>query len=242
MKIALCLSGQPRFFKQSFSFLKKNVLDVNKNIDIFIHTWKYSDGFKGKPFNGASWNECNTDIYLGHDETEKQLIDLYNPKDIQFSIIGDVLEKDWNSYPLSNGENLAKITHFMFFTIKKSVELTKLHNYDLIVRTRFDAAPLNEIDFSEFKEENNIYHTDSCRNPLVLSDWFFWSNQKNMLELCRVYDEIDDFVLNKNVMCCGEEILTYKLKQMELNRVPVQKSLCLVRDSLFKNKNFGKLW
>jgi len=39
IKIALCLSGQPRFFERGYEFIKKNIIDPNDNVDIFTHLW-----------------------------------------------------------------------------------------------------------------------------------------------------------------------------------------------------------
>lgn len=239
MKVALCLSGQPRFFKQSFEYLKMNVLDLN-DVDVFLHTWELPSSFKGCGFDGASWNQGRTDTYLGHEETVKSLIETYNPKGISTSVLDEIGEKDWNKYPLTNGENLAKVTHFMFYSMKKSVELVP-DGYDIIIRSRYDAAPLSPIVVNEgIFDPKGIYFTDSCRNPLVMSDWFFWSTPDNMRELCSVYNDIDDFVLNKRVLCCGEEILTKKCDIMGLSKIPVKKSLYLIRDAEFKDRYFGR--
>ena len=39
MRIALCLSGQPRSFEKGYEYHKKNLLD-HHDVDTFIHTWK----------------------------------------------------------------------------------------------------------------------------------------------------------------------------------------------------------
>ena len=38
MKIALCLSGQPRVVDQGFHKIRQSILDKN-DVDVFIHTW-----------------------------------------------------------------------------------------------------------------------------------------------------------------------------------------------------------
>ena len=45
MKIALCLSGQPRSFEKGYEYHKKNLLD-QYNVDVFIHTWESDDSKK----------------------------------------------------------------------------------------------------------------------------------------------------------------------------------------------------
>jgi hypothetical protein len=246
VKVALCISGQPRFFRKSYEFLYNNFIRLN-DVDVFLHTWEYSDEHKDKPFDSASWNVNNSDVYLGHEETVKQLTELYKPKLFKTSKLQEITVKNWQSFPLTNGENLSEITHKMFFTIMESVKLVEKYSkennlsYDVIVRTRYDAAPLSEIIIERIDKET-VYHTDSCRNPNVLSDWFFWASTQHMYNLCHVYEDIDDFVFRENVMCCGEELLTHKINKMCLKRKPISKSLCLVRDNEFSNKTFGKIF
>ena len=42
MKIALCLSGQPRVVDIGFNKLKQSIIN-NNDVDVFIHTWFDSD-------------------------------------------------------------------------------------------------------------------------------------------------------------------------------------------------------
>ena len=39
MKIALCISGQPRSFEKGYEYHYKNIIE-NNDVDVFIHTWK----------------------------------------------------------------------------------------------------------------------------------------------------------------------------------------------------------
>ena len=38
MKVALCLSGQPRVIEGGYQKLKSALLDYN-DVDVFVHTW-----------------------------------------------------------------------------------------------------------------------------------------------------------------------------------------------------------
>ena len=39
MKVALCLSGQPRVVDVGFHKLSQSILQHNSDVDVFIHTW-----------------------------------------------------------------------------------------------------------------------------------------------------------------------------------------------------------
>ena len=40
-KVALCLSGQPRFVQEGYKTLSKNLVNFNE-MDVFVHSWKDS--------------------------------------------------------------------------------------------------------------------------------------------------------------------------------------------------------
>jgi hypothetical protein len=135
MKIAICISGQPRNFKQSYISLKKYFLD-KYDCDIYFHTWKISN------FESTNFGFGNTKYSLINDDYN-DLIQLYNPKD--YTIEKPIVFDDsgykcpiWRQ-PLNN-------TLSMFYSIYKSIQLIE-EEYDYIVRTRFD------IDYSKFNLE-----------------------------------------------------------------------------------------
>lgn len=251
-KIALIISGQARFMETAFPYLKKNFLDLN-DVDIFVHTWDYSKLEAGSPFPGASWNAGKTDVYLGSEKQSQAIRDLYKPKLFiskdQSIFLNDV---NFSNHPLTNGENLGFTTRCMFYSIKRSFEAMEAYSllsemkYDAVVRTRFDAAPLSPIVINQgvYGLNGVFYYADVCRNKSVMSDWFFYSSFENMKEMCSVYNQIDDYVFNQKVLCCGEEIIMRKLREMNSSKIktlrcPMNHSLFLVRDKNFENKDFG---
>lgn len=252
MKTALIISGQARFLDVAYPFLKKNFLDLN-DVDIFIHTWNYSNLKPGDPFPGASWNIGKSDVYLGEETQREKILELYKPKSLLVDDQSHFLEGvDFSKHPLTNGENLGFITRCMFYSIKKSFDALEEYasnngiKYDAVVRTRFDAAPLSPIVMNSDENGLNMcfYYADVCRNKSVMSDWFFYSSFENMKEMCSVYNDIERFVFKEGVLCCGEEIIMHKLREMlaqrrPVFRSPVRHSLFLVRDNEFKNKDFG---
>ena len=96
MKIAICFSGEPRFVNECFPLIKKNIIDVNDNIDFFIHTW-FSDDIVDKKLY------TNSISSFGESTIKKDVIEdinrLYNPKSIMLKpllnstvmLIGDLV-------------------------------------------------------------------------------------------------------------------------------------------------------
>jgi hypothetical protein len=135
MKIAICVSGQARNFKQSYNSLKTHLLD-KYDCDVYFHTWK-TPHFESTNF-GFGNNQ-----YTLTDNDYNDLIQLYKPKNyiIEKPIVFDASRIKcpiWRQ-PLNN-------TLSMFYSIYKSIQLVE-GEYDYIVRTRFD------IDYSKFNLE-----------------------------------------------------------------------------------------
>ena len=135
MKIAICISGQARNFKQSYESLKTHLLD-KYDCDIYFHTWKLIN------FESTNFGFGNTRYSLT-DNNYKDLIQLYKPKNyiIEKPIVFDASEYKcpiWRQ-PLNN-------TLSMFYSIYKSIQLIE-ETYDYIIRTRFD------LDYSKFNLE-----------------------------------------------------------------------------------------
>jgi hypothetical protein len=132
MKIAICVSGQARNFKQSYNSLKIYLLD-KYDCDVYFHTWKTPN------FESTNFGFGNTQYTLT-DNDYNDLIQLYNPKKyiIEKPIVFDASDYKcpiWRQ-PLNN-------TLSMFYSIYKSIQLVE-GEYDYIIRTRFD------IDYSKF--------------------------------------------------------------------------------------------
>jgi len=185
MKIAICISGQPRNFKQSYISLKKYFLD-KYDCDIYFHTWKISN------FESTNFGFGNTKYSL-IDDDYNDLIQLYNPKDytIEKPIVFDASGYKcpiWRQ-PLNN-------TLSMFYSIYKSIQLIE-EEYDYIVRTRFD------IDYSKFNlelpQEGIIlpeWNTDIRVKDRGYYDVFAIGKQQDMNVYSKVFSNIISYITN----------------------------------------------
>mgnify|MGYP003116404412 FL=1 len=87
MKVALCLSGQPRLYEECYEWIKTFIIDEygGDNVDVFCHFWW--DGEKGYPAL-SPWNfdRHDSDSFKEHKrDINEDLIRLYKPKDIAYS-------------------------------------------------------------------------------------------------------------------------------------------------------------
>lgn len=144
-----------------FNSFKKNILDCNDNIDIFIHSWTT--------------------------EKESEVLNLYNPVlykfetqkifDVEYTVFG----RKFKGYNLTSGEpdkfmeQMGIRFHSMYskwYSAKQSIKLKQEHEkkynfkYDMTMLLRFDLGYNKKFIFSEF-DAGKIYVT-AC--PAVEAD------------------------------------------------------------------------
>jgi len=77
MKIALCLSGQPRFVEKAFPNIYENLIR-GYDVDVFVHSWIDED--KSYQFrNDGIWRNVTQDVNIN-----SKILDLYKPKKFLF--------------------------------------------------------------------------------------------------------------------------------------------------------------
>jgi hypothetical protein len=135
MKIAICISGQPRNFKIGYESLKTYFLD-KYDCDIYFHTWKVNN------FESTNFGFGNHQYYFDKDDYYS-LNFLYQPKN---HILENPIVFDMSNYKCPIWRQPLNNTLSMFYSIYKSFQLVE-ENYDYVVRTRFD------IDYSKFNLE-----------------------------------------------------------------------------------------
>jgi hypothetical protein len=220
MRIALCLSGQPRFFKQGYQSLMQTLLS-RYNCDLFIHSW-YSEELLGKPFSTTHGGTVGKVGFVEKD-TPVQVVDLYKPVSYRFD-----KPIDFNSNLTFTQENVragvnVNGIYSMFYSIKESIllaeeyELANNFKYDLVVRLRFDLQFVSEIVFESY--DLNYLYVPRSGNPNVYYDIFGFGSSSLMSNYKNVFFDIER-VWNPNKHFVGENILTDSLS---LHNIPVTK-------------------
>jgi hypothetical protein len=185
MKVAVCLSGQPRNALHTFPYIYNNIIKPN-NADVFMHLNFDNDNryiLKSHKNNG----NCIADELL-----DKKLIDLYKPK----KVLVEAQKKFYNSNikicekRLSNSMKMNNTrdknecrnhdllcVYSMFYGIYKSNELKELFalenniQYDFVIRLRYDVLPNDVINCSTF-DSNFIHYINIGQPDNIISDWF----------------------------------------------------------------------
>lgn len=196
MKIALCLSGQPRSFEQGFEYHKKNLLD-HFDVNVFIHTWK--------------------------SEEANRTIELYKPVYhlIEEPLAGNFDEKYTNTPNMQ--KHPPRFTVAMFYSMYQSCMMKTQHelnynfSYDWVIKSRTDYAlnikiPFNELDSSKLYMPN-------CRMVPERdfgNDQFAFGNSNTMNKRMSIYSNMDHFY-DQGVQMIGEDMMKAQLHEHNLH-------------------------
>lgn len=197
MKIAVCISGQPRSYEKGYEYMKRNLLD-HYDCDIFIHSWHNS-------------------IYQSVD-----VIKLYNPKlyDFEVPFAKEPYDSKYTNTPNAKGWP-PHATVSMFYSMFQSLLLKTdyelmFNRYDWVVKTRFDYAINGVIPFNQL-DKNNLY-IPNCRMVPTHdfgNDQFAFGSNKVMTEYMSTYLHMDQYYNNGEPMI-GENMMSANLKRAGL--------------------------
>jgi len=215
MKIAICLSGQPRTWKKCFDswnvMLNRIKQEYNAEIDFFSHIWDYNTPPHGILMKSDEVKNVNGDYLTvkGVKITEEEKNDFLNTiKPKLFLFENEDINK---SKPMECWEENKKYSHIygqsmldwaggQFYSIMKSTflkrkyELENKFRYDICIRMRcdlfFDEQQINYFlnkQGNEFMvpKHNTIY---SCHtNNMRLGDIFFYADSVTFDRICDFY-------------------------------------------------------
>jgi hypothetical protein len=228
MKVAICIHGQPRLYKNGFDNINE-FCELNKNcmFDFFFHTW-YSSDLVGSYYECSTWRNINKYDLLITENTIDDLIELYKPKKFLY-------EKP-KLFEIDNLKNtlmykLSEITkpstlyynnlHSVISNIYSKYKVSELLNeyvkdnqvnYDIVISIRFDFLNKININLLNDIKLDKLNSMKNCDNRLYISDHLVISNYDIFTKYSSTYINIDKIVNNKelidylNYVNCGHNI------------------------------------
>jgi|TARA_R110002020_G_scaffold136005_1_gene303565 hypothetical protein len=196
IKVALCLSGEPRNSMFSFPYIYESLVKLGHmyEVDIYIHSWK---DFRALPlYNPKKYSidwveggELLKEKYLylrsltNHSKTQKLLDQLY--------------EFSFNSTPLKN-------SFLMYLSMLRCFNLINT-SYDIYIRGRFDLyfnSPFNIRFILESIKENKydifVPPTSDYKTSLLFNDQFAICNLKAAKHYFNLYNNIPNLIEQSN--------------------------------------------
>ena len=241
MKVALCLSGQPRVVDVGFHKLSQSILQHNIDVDVFIHTW-----FDPENLSTNSVIPGREGHRLDPNAIDK-LIQYYNPKKIMVE-----KPKKWTrkyDFPdkvfthahtwaleVPSGLEVAKdyicdTTSSMFYSIMMANLLKEQYiaengvEYDLVIRNRIDYSPHVVLKLDEVSiNDDDLIYQDLYQPDDMISDWFAMGSSNTINVFCGVYNQIGQLIRQSNEIdgyWCNELLLKHHIANNNIKRNPV---------------------
>lgn len=205
MKIAVLMYGQPRFLEKGYSYFSEFFKGID--VDYFFHLW-------------------------GNEQVLNQTKQLYKPKDILVEKQIENLELNFSSkFDMSYTTRDVQTTLSPLYSIMKVGELLEksAEDYDFVALTRTDVAVFG----TNFKKLIKVYNKNNSvyvnymdgdfwkitrfkmfnKNRRGVDLKFLYSRKDVIIQLTKIYNELDDIVTNKRVHFCHHRIFYYQLSK-----------------------------
>jgi len=213
MKIALCLSGQPRYLNEGFEQIYKNILSKH-SVDVFAHTW-WDDGMGSKKMILSDKLSYDRN-YIWKKNTIELIKEYYSP--IYFLYEPQIFFETYLNvdYELCTPMNV----HSMFYSLQKSNELKKKYElknnfiYDAVIRCRFDLS-INKFEIDFYDLDLNLINCYMLNDEFP-NDQFAISSSNNMDIYSNVFDKLKQYKESGWTRFTGERLLKYHLEQNNL--------------------------
>ena len=189
MKIAICLYGQPRDYKNGYNCISNLIKVNNQNIyDIFFHCW-INDNIK---YECSPWRKIDEKILFIENKTvvENDILELYKPISYLFDkpldknsdVLLMEIEYIKKSIAYLNSNNIKKNNIYNILSqiysrskvkdlFEKYIISTKT-NYDMVISTRFDGFKFpKNININKYKK-NKIYISSMHLPRYIIPDNF----------------------------------------------------------------------
>jgi hypothetical protein len=208
MRVAVCLSGQPRSVRETFPYIYNNIIKPN-NADVFIHTYFDPDNLYMEKIQLDRGN-CSIDASI-----MDTVLELYKPKvylvekpknftKINFKMTefrlksSRELNKHKNWTDEEHTKHIIKQMMSQYYSIYKSNELKENYAnengfvYDFVIRLRFDLVPRQILKCEDYNP-NFIYYQAMEHPDHIISDWINFGSNLIMNIYSSVYLQLEYF-------------------------------------------------
>ena len=199
MRVALCISGQPRNVYRGF----ENILEkMEFDFEVFVHSWWD---------NKANQRTFKKILYDGREDEVSEIVDndwigkLYGSfnanrvlieKQKHFDI-PEVFEKRKLKFTHTFGVYSSLYSVYRCNKLKRNFELDNGFTYDWVIRTRFDFGLSEPVNINKFNSDI-IYAPDDNNHRYGFNDQFAIGSSKNMDIYSNVFSNIESIIESHN--------------------------------------------
>tara|TARA_E500000331_G_C17258181_1_gene714049 strand:+ start:812 stop:1552 length:741 start_codon:yes stop_codon:yes gene_type:complete len=236
MKIAVCISGQPRNVDRGI----KNIKEFFKfDFDVFSHTWwdGESDGTNFQTQSDAVNNNWMIEVY-----ENLNVVKLLVEKQKQFNVPKNFKER---VIKFANPDMICSQLYSVHTCnkLKKNYEDENNFKYDYVIRTRYDfgvSVPINIEDFNR----DIIYAPNDNSHAYGFNDQFAIGSSENMDIYSNVFPNIEsiidshrDGIYTAHYCNKPDNVGTETILQRHINNNNVKFKLLDFKNFLFRIKN-----
>ena len=194
MRIALCLSGQARQWKNCYQNWFDNLSHLNANIDVFFHFWDYNSMPRQVWTSNQIGHALSFDPVLLTDEEKTEIVQTLKPKSFAFESTLSVPVEFYEvknpicCWSLDQFNSMMKCAH-----LKRQHEISTNTRYDVVIRMRSDLFFTIPIDIKP-PQPNTVYIThpfwEKEWNAFRISDIFFWADSATYDQAAAFHDQL----------------------------------------------------
>jgi len=221
VKTAICISGLARYYRETYTLFKENILDkLPGEYDIFISTWETDDILDIKDLYKPTLIKTDPNI--------PENLEGYNE-----------WENFYTKFPNNSNSSPAN-TLPMLYKIKDCMQIVEGYGktvnveYDFVIRTRFDIlnlTPLNSYQLLNTQTTSKIgaHYSTLPTEPGWLYDGFAFGDYNTMLTYSNLYDSLleqakksdtwvihkilKDYLIDNNIQAINPDNVIGMLKQ-----------------------------
>jgi len=216
MRVAYCLYGQPRLFKEGheniIKFLRKN---PNITVDFFYHTWvdQNIEYYECSPWRTISTEELKIDTNV-----VQKLNELYNPvsyhheSPIKFDtsfLMDTIVYKNSEQRLRAQSNNLISQIHSRQYVCDLLVKYIEVSGtiYDMVISSRFDFLREINIDLSQI-DNKNLYTSCTLQPRQLIPEPFLITNVNTFTKIFNnmMDEKINNQIIEKIVNHYGEQL------------------------------------
>lgn len=216
MKIALCLSGQPRFIDEGYAQLYESLLS-KYSVDCFVHCW-WSPDMANVNMNTMGMGNPNGRSYVFKPDTDQCIRGYYSPVSCLFEPQKqfEFIEGVYLQQP-----NKTTSVQSMWYSIKMSNQLKseyeKTHNfkYDIVIRSRTDVI-VRTLSLEELTEPNCVYTDCVGENRDFPNDQLAVSDSTSSDYYSSLYDNLVSYRDEGFTWFVGERLLKHHMSKSNI--------------------------
>ena len=181
MRVALCISGQPRNINRGV----QNILENMKfDFEVFVHAWwdstKNKSTFKKVLYNGVEdeVSELVNNDWVGSLYDNFDINKILIEKQVQLNV-PEILEKRKLKFTNTFGVCSGMYSIYKCNELKKEYEKENSFEYDWVIRTRADFGLSEPLNLSQF-DNSIVYAPNDNNHNYGFNDQFAIGSSKNM--------------------------------------------------------------